>query len=59
MSSKIPYAGIMKEEGVADLPNLKCRGAFAKALWLEQQAGHTTPEAEAELAKAIEAEAQA
>ena len=44
-----------KLEGVKDLRPMKVRGNFAKALMLEDQAGKTTPEAEAALEEAIKA----
>jgi hypothetical protein len=44
-----------REDGVKDIVPMKARGLFAKALMLEANAGETTPEAEAELDKAIEA----
>jgi hypothetical protein len=42
-------------EGVRDLEPMKARGAFAKALMIEDEAGKTTPEAEHFLDQAIEA----
>ena len=56
MASTIPYVAIMKEDGVSSLEGIKLRGAFAKALWLERQAGHTTPEAWEQFLKAVEIE---
>ena len=50
---------IMKEDGVRDLRDtygLKCASQFAKALYLEREAGHTTPEAWECLLSAIELE---
>ena len=43
---------IIKEVGVADLP-FAVKSYFAKALRLEREAGHTTPEALEALEKAI------
>ena len=40
-------------EGVRDLTPMKARGAFAKALMLEDEAGQTTPDALAQLELAI------
>ena len=60
-TSTIPYQSIMKEEGVSDLRtvSLKCLGRFAKALYVERQAGHSTPEALTLLDEAIQAETEA
>lgn len=44
-----------KLEGVKDIQPMKARGLFAKALMLEHNAGHTTPEAEEALDEAIQA----
>ena len=44
-----------KLDGVRGITPMKARGHFAKALMLEDAAGKTTPEAEAELDKALEA----
>lgn len=48
---------VTKENGVKDLP-LNIRRWFAKAIPTEREAGHTTPEAEEYLQKAIDAEAE-
>ena len=53
---------IMKEDGVRDLRDtygLKCASQFAKALYLEREAGYTTPEAWECLLNAIELESEA
>jgi hypothetical protein len=42
-----------KLDGVRDLEPMKARGMFAKALMVEDAAGHTTPEAEELLDMAI------
>jgi len=44
-----------KLPGVKDIHPMKARGAFAKALALEANAGETTPEAEEQLDLAIAA----
>jgi hypothetical protein len=44
-----------RRDGVKDLVPMKARGLFAKALYLENIAGETTPEAEELLELAIEA----
>lgn len=50
-ANKIMY--YYKLEGVKDIEPMKARGMFAKALMLEDEAGHTTPEAEELLEAAI------
>lgn len=45
-----------KLPGVRDLTPMKARGNFAKALATEANAGHTTPEAEAQLNLAVKIE---
>jgi len=42
---------VLKEGGVADLPNIKIRGYFAKAVIAERQGNHS--DAQANLDKAI------
>ena len=42
-----------KQDGVKDISPMKARGFFCQALAVEANAGHTTPEAEALLDKAI------
>jgi hypothetical protein len=42
---------VLKEGGVADLPNIKIRGYFAKAVIAERQGNHS--EAESNLDKAV------
>jgi hypothetical protein len=62
--SEFPPAGkdlmaIMQEDGVSDLKGLYglgCVAAFAKALFIERQAGHTAPEALEQLDKALDLE---
>ena len=49
---------IAMEPGVKDLTPLSARLYFAKALFAEREAGHTTQEALDYLAKAIEAQAK-
>ncbi len=44
-----------KLEGVRGIRPMKARGHFAKAVMLEDEAGKTTPEAEEQLALAIQA----
>lgn len=46
---------IVKEEGVKDLTPMQVKLNFAKALKCEREAGHTTPEAETYLQKALDA----
>jgi hypothetical protein len=46
---------ISREAGVGDLP-MRVRSKFARALLLEREAGHTTPEALAKLDEAVHAE---
>ena len=40
--------------GVKDIYPIKARGAFAKALFLEDQEGKTTPQAQEQLDKAVD-----
>ena len=56
-----PFQAIMQEDGVKDLRTLglKVCAAFAKALNIEREAGKTTPEAEAQLERAVEFEQKA
>jgi len=46
---------ICQEDGVRDITPYKARAYFARALSLEREAGHTTPEAERNLELAIAA----
>jgi hypothetical protein len=59
MSTTIKFAAIMKEQGVSDLKaslGLRVAAAFAKALHMEREAGHTTQEAWDQLLVAIDYE---
>jgi hypothetical protein len=54
-------SAIISEEGVSDLKakyGLKCAACFARALLLEREAGHTTPEALEQLDMALDLEAE-
>jgi len=57
-----PLVEAMRMEGIGDLKasaGMKCCAAFARAWLTEQEAGKTTPEAEAYLAEAIKLEGEA
>lgn len=56
-----PLVLAMKQPGIEDLKGkggMKCCAAFARAWMAEQEAGHTTPEAEQYLEEAIKLESE-